>query len=442
MSCDKVCPCPRGIDYYGVLSLKKNSDDLEIKAAFRRLAIRYNPIRAKDESLWTIFSLVAEAYDVLSNPFKRAIYDQFGEEGLKNGVPGDEGFIQPYIYHGEPMRTYREFFGTESPYADLFHVLTQPSSVLEFPEGRGLKRKEEPLIKTLYLTLLEVPYRRFTLFIVSLSPVLITVDNIGDRYGKPCAYLFLLEYRPIKLISPVPIFSDSDCLRFSIRFSFDTRDDKSKTVTKEKILTIPIKPGIPTGTRIIFPEEGDQGPTKIPGKLLHHFQARKHVSVADVIFITEDRPHETFRREGSDLHMTVDIFLREALTGTVVTVNTLDDRTLRIPITSVIAYVSLSHYRPNYRKYILKEGLPLPENPKDKGNLIITFNIEFPVYLPVSNKTYIKKAFDTSEDIRNTEYIHRLILANKMRRNMDFDVPVRRDPDDEEAKQLDSECNS
>lgn len=44
-------------------------------------------------------------------------------------------------------------------------------------------------------------------------------------------------------------------------------DDKSKTVTKEKILTIPIKPGIPTGTRIIFPEEGDQGPTKIPGKL-------------------------------------------------------------------------------------------------------------------------------------------------------------------------------
>lgn len=70
----------------------------------------------------------------------------------------------------------------------------------------------------------------------------------------------------------------------------------------------------------------------------------KHVSVADVIFITEDRPHETFRREGSDLHMTVDIFLREALTGTVVTVDTLDDRTLRIPLTSVITYVSPSPF--------------------------------------------------------------------------------------------------
>lgn len=159
----------------------------------------------------------------------------------------------------------------------------------------------------------------------------------------------------------------------------------------------------------------------------------KHVSVADVIFITEDRPHETFRREGSDLHMTVDIFLREALTGTVVTVDTLDDRTLRIPLTSVIT--------PDYKKRILGEGLPLPENPKGKGDLIITFNIEYPVYMPVSNKNYVKRAFDTSEDIRDTEYVHRLILANKMRRNIDFDVPVRRDPKDYEAKELDFICN-
>ncbi|XP_050593038.1 dnaJ homolog subfamily B member 13-like [Bombus affinis] len=362
MSCDETCSCnKRGIDYYGVLSLKKDCDDLEIKAAFRRLAIRYNPKRAKDECLCTIFALVAEAYDVLSDPLKRTIYDQFGEEGLKNGVPGAEGFIQPYTYHGEPMRTYREFFGTESPYADLLYVLTQSSSLLEFPEGRGIKRKEEPLIKTLYLTLLEV---------------------------------FLGGIKKMKIQRLVLV-----------------GDDKTKTVTKEKILTIPIKPGIPTGTRIVFPEEGDQGPTKIP---------------ADVIFITEDRPHETFRREGSDLHMTVDIFLREALTGTVVTVNTLDDRTLRIPLTSVIT--------PDYKKHVPGQGLPLPESPKKRGSLVISFNIEYPVYLPVSNKNYIKRAFDTSADIKDTEYVHRLILANKMRRNVDFDVPIRRNTDDYEAK--------
>lgn len=54
-----------------------------------------------------VFALVAEAYDVLSDPFRRAVYDQFGEEGLKSGVPGVEGFVEAYVYHGEPLRTYR-----------------------------------------------------------------------------------------------------------------------------------------------------------------------------------------------------------------------------------------------------------------------------------------------------------------------------------------------
>jgi len=56
--------------------------------------------------------------------------------------------------------------------------------------------------------------------------------------------------------------------------------------------------------------------------------------------VTEDRPHETFRREGSDLHTTIDVFLREALIGTIVTLNTIDDRILRIPITSIVMYES------------------------------------------------------------------------------------------------------
>lgn len=50
---------------------------------------------------------MAEAYDVLSDPFKRAVYDQYGEEGLKKGVPGPDDYIRPYVYHGEPLRTYR-----------------------------------------------------------------------------------------------------------------------------------------------------------------------------------------------------------------------------------------------------------------------------------------------------------------------------------------------
>ena len=62
--------------------------------------------------------------------------------------------------------------------------------------------------------------------------------------------------------------------------------------------------------------------------------------IADVIFITEDRPHNVFKRDGSNLVMAINVFLQEALTGTIVTVNTIDDRILRIPITSVIKYAN------------------------------------------------------------------------------------------------------
>lgn len=69
--------------------------------------------------------------------------------------------------------------------------------------------------------------------------------------------------------------------------------------------------------------------------------------------------------------------------------------------------------------------MPFPENPKQKGDLILKFNIEFPIYLPLSNKNQIKKAFEEFRtSIERDEYI--LILANKMRRNIDDNIPFRR----------------
>lgn len=103
-------------------------------------------------------------------------------------------------------------------------------------------------------------------------------------------------------------------------------------------------------------------------------------------------------------------------------------------VIKIIHNISFFLIRPDYKKHVPGQGLPLPENPKKRGSLVISFNIEYPVYLPVSNKNYIKRAFDTSADIKDTEYVHRLILANKMRRNVDFDVPIRRNTDDYEAK--------
>jgi DnaJ-class molecular chaperone len=72
--------------------------------------------------------------------------------------------------------------------------------------------------------------------------------------------------------------------------------DGRGTRTEEKVLAIDIKPGWKQGTKITFPREGDQSPTSIP---------------ADIIFIIKDKPHSTFRRDGSDLIYTAKISLKD-----------------------------------------------------------------------------------------------------------------------------------
>lgn len=70
--------------------------------SYRRLAVT-NYQEGKSDK----FLLVSEAYDVLSEPCRRALYDQYGEEGMKKGVPTSDGFILPYVYHGDAIRTFR-----------------------------------------------------------------------------------------------------------------------------------------------------------------------------------------------------------------------------------------------------------------------------------------------------------------------------------------------
>ena len=78
-------------DYYEVLGVEKNASADEIKKAYRKIAIQYHPDRNPgDKDAEEKFKEAAEAYDVLSNPDKRARYDQFGHAGL-GGAAGNGG---------------------------------------------------------------------------------------------------------------------------------------------------------------------------------------------------------------------------------------------------------------------------------------------------------------------------------------------------------------
>ena len=85
-------------DYYRTLGVARNAGPDEIKSAYRKLALKYHPDRNQgNKEAEATFKEINEAYEVLSTPEKRQIYDQFGSEGLKAGAgrgPGGFGGFQ------------------------------------------------------------------------------------------------------------------------------------------------------------------------------------------------------------------------------------------------------------------------------------------------------------------------------------------------------------
>jgi molecular chaperone DnaJ len=74
---------PTKRDYYEVLGIPRNATDEEIKRAFRRLAFKYHPDHNRDDTAGEKFKEINEAYEVLSDPDKRAAYDRFGHGGAE-----------------------------------------------------------------------------------------------------------------------------------------------------------------------------------------------------------------------------------------------------------------------------------------------------------------------------------------------------------------------
>ena len=97
-------------DYYEILGVKRNAGEDEIKASYRKLALKYHPDRNPgDKEAEENFKEAAEAYEVLRNSHKRNIYDQYGHQGLQGtGFTGFRGFEDIFSSFGD---IFEEFFG-------------------------------------------------------------------------------------------------------------------------------------------------------------------------------------------------------------------------------------------------------------------------------------------------------------------------------------------
>ncbi|XP_042354818.1 dnaJ homolog subfamily B member 13 [Plectropomus leopardus] len=309
-----------GHDYYETLEINRNATDADIKKAYRRLALKFHPSSNREKGSREKFSQLGEAYDVLSDPRKKATYDKFGEEGLRGGLPPEFGvsgaWSSKYVYHGNPEKTFKQFFGGDNPFAD-FYTNDEP---LQFGGLQpGVVKTQDPHIeRDLHLSL--------------------------DDLFHGCTKKIKISRRVMN-------------------------EDGYTSSIRDKLLTIDVKPGWKEGTRIVFPKEGDQGPNNIP---------------ADIVFIVRQKSHPLFVRQHNDLIYKAPITLEMALTGFSVDVETLDGRILSIPINDIV--------HPAYNKVVTGEGMPLSQDPSHRGNLIITFDIQFPEKLSAERKHLIKQA--------------------------------------------------
>lgn len=122
-------------DYYEILGVNKNASATELKSAYRKLALKWHPDRNKSSEADKKFKEINKAYEVLSDPKKKEVYDQYGSDAFEKGRYGGAGsgpFTYTYTTSGgqgspfegfdfggfsDPFELFEQFFGFQSPFS-------------------------------------------------------------------------------------------------------------------------------------------------------------------------------------------------------------------------------------------------------------------------------------------------------------------------------------
>ncbi|KAL9243361.1 hypothetical protein vseg_017256 [Gypsophila vaccaria] len=206
-----------GTDYYKILNVPKKSSEEEIRRSYKKLAMAWHPDKHPSDIKSVAeqkFKTICEAYDVLSDPNKRHMYDLYGDDSLKYDVsspsaPSDEDLID-------------EFFDGFGNYDDI-------------KEGKYGKNSQ---------------YRRNCSFVSK-------AEGIEKTLGCSLEELYKGSMRKMVISRIVP-------------------DAFGKPTTMEELLAIDIKPGWKKGTKITFSEKGNQGTGLIPGDLIFVVDEKPH----------------------------------------------------------------------------------------------------------------------------------------------------------------------
>ena len=285
-------------DYYEVLGVSRDVDASELKRAYRKLAMKHHPDRNQGNAeAEELFKQASEAYQVLSDPEKRRIYDHHGHAGLSGG--GGGGFEDIF---GQFSDIFGDFFGGSAG------------------GGRQRARRGADLRYDLDLSFEEAAFGLKREIVFPRQESCETCKGSGAAPGTtpPVCGSCQGTGRVSRQQGFFMVQTTCPVCRGAGRIVTDHCGDcqGAGTLNVERKVTVTIPPGVDSGNRLRVTGEGQGGPA---GR-------------GDLYVFIEVAGHETFKRDGADVHSEIEIPISDALLGAHITVPTVHgDESFDVP---------------------------------------------------------------------------------------------------------------
>lgn len=289
-------------DYYEVLGVERTSGAEELKKAFRRVAMKCHPDRCPDDpQAQEKFKEAKEAYEVLSDPHKRQLYDQHGHAAFEHGMGGGRGGFQGDV---------GDIFG------DIFSDI--------FGMGGGGRQRARRGSDLRYLLELDLEEAVFGVDKTIQVPTLVecaTCHGAGSADGKTSTCATCKGHGRVRMQNGIFSIQQAcpHCGGSGQVVKNPCKDCKGEgRVHDERTLEVKIPAGVDNGDRIRLSGQGEAGPAgSVPGDLYVEVRVREHA---------------IFQRDGDDLHCEIPLRFGQAALGAVLKVPTLDgEAQLTIP---------------------------------------------------------------------------------------------------------------
>ncbi len=375
-------------DYYEVLGLERNASKDDLKKAYRKMAMQYHPDRNPDDKgAEEKFKEAAEAYDVLSNDEKRANYDRFGHEGLRNSAYGSSGFsdINDIFSH------FSDIFGGSSIFDDFFGGGQRQ---------RGRRRTSgipgSDLKINLKLTLEEIAQGVQKKLKIKKQVKCTQCNGSGAESGtstKTCPVCH--GSGEVKTVSRsvfgqfVNIATCSNCNGEGN--VIDTPCKKCMgdgRVNEEVNVSVNVPAGVHEGSYMTLRGEGNSG--------------KRGGQAGDIIVVFQEIPHEYFTREEDDIIYDLFISFPKAVLGAEVEVPTLNGKAI-LKIDPGTQPGKMLKMRDKGIKHLNQSG---------HGDQLVRVNIEIPKKISAKEKDILKElsempGFKKSQDSDDKNFFKR-----------------------------------